>query len=195
MRELERGQEGWALAHQRAVHAEAGKRSLREKAAEEFKRFLILFLYLYVILGLFVLNEHVILGERGVNFSIAQGFAVINALIMAKIMMIADMMDIGRVMDRRPLIQRILFDSALFSVLFILFHIAEEVVVGHFKGKSIAESLPSIGGGGFLGPLCVGAILFFTLMPFFGFRAISRALGPGQMRELLFGRRRYAPRS
>jgi hypothetical protein len=154
---------------------------------EEFKHFVVLFLYLYIILGLFVLNEHIILGQRGVNFSVAQGFAVINALIMAKVMMIADLFDIGRVMRRRPLIQRILFDSAAFTVVFLLFHVAEGLVVGRIKGQTFADSLPNIGGGGFLGPLCVAAILFFALMPFFAFRSLSIALGPDRMRALLFG--------
>jgi hypothetical protein len=185
VREIERRATPMRQTPAQGPGVETGKPSLGARAAEELRRFIVLFLYLWVILGLFVLNEHVVLGQRGVSFSVAQGFAVINALIMAKVMLLADIADIGRIMNRRPLIERVVFDSALFSIIFIVFHIAEEVVVGLFKGKSVAESLPSIGGGGFLGPLCVAAILFFTLMPFFAFRWLDRSLGPGRMRSLL----------
>ena len=48
-----------------------------------------MFLYLWVLFGLFVLNERIILGQRGISLPL-QGFAVLNALILAKVMLIAD---------------------------------------------------------------------------------------------------------
>ena len=63
---------------------------LAERGRDEFRRFLVMFVYLWVVFGLFVLNETVILGKRHVSFA-AQGFALINAAaVMAKVMLIAE---------------------------------------------------------------------------------------------------------
>ena len=37
-----------------------GARSLKARAADEFRRFLMLFLYLWILFGVFVLNEGVV---------------------------------------------------------------------------------------------------------------------------------------
>jgi hypothetical protein len=61
------------------------------------------------------------------------------------------------------------------------------VAIGLFDGETIAASIPAICGGGFAGLDCVAVIVFITLIPFFGFRAISRELGPGRLNAMLFG--------
>ena len=144
-----------------------------------------LFLYLWILFGLFVLNQRIVLREEDINFT-AQGFAVINAFILAKVMLVLEDLNLSRWLDRRPLIYPILHDSILFSILFIAFHVVEEIVVGLFKGDHAAH-VPVIGGGGLAGVVCVAAILFFALIPFFAFRNFNRALGPGRMKALLFG--------
>lgn len=61
-----------------------GVRSLTAKAADEFRRFLLLFFYLWILFGVFVLNQGVVLREHGINFAM-QGFAFFNALVFAKV--------------------------------------------------------------------------------------------------------------
>ena len=64
-----------------------GARSLKAKAADEFRRFVVLFLYLWVLFGVFVLNQGVVMREHGI------GFAFINALVFAKVMMLFEVFD------------------------------------------------------------------------------------------------------
>ena len=64
-----------------------GARSLKAKAADEFRRFVVLFLYLWVLFGVFVLNQGVVMREHGINFPML-GFAFVNALVFAKVMML-----------------------------------------------------------------------------------------------------------
>ena len=158
------------------VHAEPRWRALVARAGEEIRRLLLLFLYLWVLFGLFVLNKRIILHQQGIDFA-AHGFALINAFLLAKVMLIAEDLNFGRWLERRPLIFPIMHDSILFTVLFIAFHILEEVVVGHFHGEKLAASVPAIGGGGIGGLLCVATICFISLIPFFAFRNLSRAPG------------------
>lgn len=159
---------------------------LRKRAVEEMTRFVVLFLYLWILFGLFVLDERIILRQHGIGFS-AQGFAAFNALVLAKVMLVAEDLNLGRWLDRRPLIYPILHDALLFTVLFIAFHVVEEVAIGVIHGRSVQSSVPAIGGGGLAGLLCVAVIMFVALIPFFAFRNFSRALGAGRLNALLFG--------
>jgi hypothetical protein len=138
-----------------------------------------------VLFGLFALHERIVLREQGINFT-AQGFALVNALVLAKVMLIAEDLNLGRWLDRRPLIYPILHDAVLFTVLFIVFHIVEDVVIGLIHGETVRASIPVIGGGGVVGLLCVAVILFVALIPYFAVKNLNLALGPGRLKALLF---------
>jgi hypothetical protein len=159
---------------------------LRERFLDEARRFAVMFLYLWVLFGLFVLNERIILDQRGIGFS-SHGFALLNALVLAKVMLVTEDLNLGRWMRRRPLIYPILFESLLLTIMFICFHVAEHFVVGLVERETVAASIPAIGGGGLAGVVCVAVILFVALIPFFAFRNVSRELAPGQLNAMLFG--------
>lgn len=161
--------------------------SLKARALKELRRFVIMFVYLWVLLGLFVLNERIILGQRGIGITM-QGFAVLNALVLAKVMLIAEDLQLGAWLRPRPLIYPILGDALIFTVAFICFHILEHMAIGLYRGESVAASIPAIGGGGLAGLFTVATILFVALIPFFGYGALDRELGPGRLRAMLFGR-------
>ena len=169
-----------------AIHGNSRRQKLISRAADEFRRFLVMFFYLWVLFGLFVLNERVILGHRGISLPL-QGFAVLNALILAKVMLIADYFELGAWLRGRPLIYPIVTNSLFLSVLFICFHIIEKVVIGLVNGESFAQSVPAFGSGGLGGVLCVALILFVSLIPFFAFRFVSRELGSDRLNAMLFG--------
>jgi hypothetical protein len=161
-------------------------RKVMERAVDEVRRFVVMFLYLWVLFGLFVLHQRIILRQEGMNFA-AQGFALINALVLAKVMLIAEDLRLGHRLRSRPLIYPILGESLIFTVVFICFHVVEDVVIGLFKGETLRASVPVIGGGGMAGLLSVAMIFFVALIPFFAFRNLSRELGPDRLNALLFG--------
>lgn len=176
-----------------------GSRSLKAKAAEEFRRFLVLFFYLWILFGVFVLNQGVVLRQHGFDFTM-QGFAFINALVFAKVMMLFEIFDPGRWLRKRPLIYPILYETLLLTVLFLVAHVLEKTIEGLVRGKTIAESLPPIGGGGLIGFVSITAILFIALIPFFGLRNLSLAMGEGRLWAVIFeqpsteeGERRRGP--
>ena len=147
-----------------------------------------MFLYLWALLGLFVLNEKVTLREHGVGFA-PHGFVLINALILAKVMLIAEALKMGRQFDHLPLIWPIAWKSALFAVLFIVCHGLEEIAVALFAGRPAAGSIPAIGGGTWVGVAFVFAIMTISLLPFFALREIGRLLGEGRLWALMFHHR------
>jgi hypothetical protein len=162
-----------------------GARSLKAKAADEFRRFFVLFLYLWILFGVFVLNQGVVLREHGITFAM-QGFAFINALVFAKVMMLFEIFDPGRWLRTRPLIYPILYETLLLTVLFLVAHVLEKTIEGLVRGKTIIDSVPVIGGGGLAGLLSITAILFIALIPFFGLRNLSLAMGEGRLYAMIF---------
>jgi hypothetical protein len=155
------------------------------KAAEETRRFLVMFVYLWALFGLFVLQEGIVLRKQGMGFAF-QGLAIINALVLAKVMLVSEGLDLARWLRGKPLIAVILFEALILTLLFLCFHVLEHVVIGVFKGETLVASLPPVGGGGLAGLLSVAAIVFVALIPFFAFKNVSRALGPGRLEALLF---------
>jgi hypothetical protein len=158
----------------------------KEKILDEGKRFAVIFFYLWALLLLFVLEEDIVLRARGINFT-SQGFALLNALMLAKVMLLVEDLNPGRWLRQRPLIYPILQESVLLTVLFICFHIVEHVALGWFRGEPLAASVPHIGGGGIIGLLLVAAALFIALIPFFAFKYIAREIGKGKLRTMIFG--------
>jgi hypothetical protein len=163
----------------------SGARSLTARAADEFRRFLLLFFYLWILFGVFVLNQGVALREHGIDFAM-QGFAFFNALVFAKVMMLFEVFDPGRWLRKRPLIYPILYESLLLTVLFLVAHVLEKAIEGLFRGKTLTEGMPLLTGGGLAGFLSITVILFIALIPFFGLRNLSLALGEGRLYAMVF---------
>lgn len=162
------------------------RQTLRERAVEEAKRFLAMFVYIWMWSVLFEVHQWVVLRQVGTRAAITLGFAFFNALVLAKVMLIAEDLKLSRWLRPEPLIYPILGEGLIFSVVFIVFHVVEHVVIGFFKGETVAASVPVIGGGGILGLLSVTLIYFVALVPYFGFRHVSRELGKGRLNAMLF---------
>ena len=160
---------------------------LTTKAVREFGRLAVITFYLWVIFSLYVLDETVILGKEHINFS-SQGFAIINAFVLAKVLLVGEDMNYAHRFDDRPLIYPILYKALAFALLFLVFHISERVLVGLWHGKSVAQSLPQWGDGTAKALFCVVAILFVSLIPFFAFRELARVIGQDELRSLMFKR-------
>ena len=144
-----------------------------------------MFLYLLVPLSLFVLHRAITLKTKGIDYQFS-GVAIINALVLAKVMLIAEDMGLGTWRRSRPLVWPILDKSISFAVLFIVIEEAEEVAKGLIHGKTFVESIPALGGGGWIGLILIGVNMAIALVPFFAYRELSRVMGPGKLQALLF---------
>jgi carbon starvation protein CstA len=164
---------------------DTSKPTLKQKAYHELKEFFWIALYLWVILALFQLYRSVILSEEHINV-VYQGFAVINALALAKVLLIAKALHLGDWADRWPLIYPTLLKSALFTVVLGCFKILEDAGLGMYRGKSFQQSIADLGGGTLNGIFCLSLILFVTLIPFFVITELQGVLGEGKLMQLFF---------
>src|SRR5215475_3897059 len=101
-----------------------GHTGLKERAAEEFRVFGITALYLWVFLGSFTVYRRLVLAEAGVTY-LHYGFALIEALIIAKVILVGRMFGYSRRFENKPLIVPVLYKSILFGVFVLLFGIVE----------------------------------------------------------------------
>ena len=164
-------------------------RSLKERAFTEFRRFVAIFLYLWVVFGLLSIHKSLVLSQRHLDYK-EHTFAIINAFIFAKVLLVGEQVHLGRRFENKPLIYPILHKSLVFSVVLICFHVIESVAVGVWHGSTMADSIPPMLGWNPKGLLAVGFSCFVLLLPFFGFREIARVMGREEMRTLLFGKKR-----
>jgi uncharacterized protein DUF4339 len=162
------------------------KANLKTRLYDELRRFLMIFAYLWLVFLVFLVHEWIVLADRHIGFRF-YGLAAINALVLSKIMLIAEGLGFAERFENRPLMVPIAYKSVLFSLLLVAAFILEEIVIGQFHGKGIADSFPALGGGGVVGTLSVTALLCIALVPFFAFREIARTLGEAEFRTLMLG--------
>src|SRR5215475_5854800 len=160
-------------------------KTLKQKAYHELKEFFGIALYLWVILALFQLYRSLLLAEEHISL-VHQGFAVINALALAKVLLVAKALHLGEWVEDWPLIYPTLLKSALFTVVLACFKILEDAGLGMYRGKSFQESIADLGGGTLNGILCVSLIMFVMLIPFFVLTELQGVLGEGKLMQLFF---------
>jgi hypothetical protein len=168
-----------------SVAAKPAKRSAKAFIIHEVTGLLAAALYLSVPMCLFSLHRAITLKQMGIDFHFT-GWAFINALVLAKAIPVAEDLGLGSRYRSRPLIWPILAKSILFAILLIVVHDVEEGLKGLFSGKGFIDSIPPLGGGGPLGLLLMGANAAIALIPWFAYQELSIAMGPGNLRALLF---------
>jgi len=97
---------------------------------------------------------------------------------------------VGEQLRDRPLVYAILFKSAAFSLILVVFYILEETLVGVLHNQTLSESVPRLAGGGVEGNVIMGIMAFVVLIPFFAFGEISRVIGKDELYSMMFTRRR-----
>lgn len=164
------------------------KPSLKSRAISELRKFIVITLYLWALFALFSLYRRMILQAHGVSVW-EQSFAIVKALIFAKVILIAQALDLGAWLRKYRLVYSVLGSAFLFTIVLLAFHIFEQAMRALVKGLPLATSIADFGGGTLQGFLTVGSIFFVALVPFFVFEEVSRAIGGQALWDLFFSRR------
>ena len=152
------------------------KEPLKKRLEHELRDFLLIALYLFIVFSLLIVYKSVVLRENHLDAT-AHGIALINALALGKVILIAQDLHFADHYRNSPLIYPTLLKAAAFTVLLVLFKIAEDTLVGRFRGKSFQESMSDFGGGSLFGILVLSCLLFVVLIPFFAFIELREEYG------------------
>ena len=156
---------------------------LKQRAYREFREFLILFVYLWLFLGMFIEFKSIVLAQHRIEFA-THGAALINALVLAKFMLIVRAFHPGKRADDAPLIYPTLLKSGIFAVTLMVLKILEDAAAGYFRGRPFAAGIADLGGGSWRAILIYTAILFLALTPLTAFGELQRVLGESRLYDL-----------
>ena len=167
--------------------AHSGKRtsSLREKALEEFREFWAIAIYLILMFSAFTSYRRLILSESGVT-ELHYGFAVVEALILAKVILVGQALGLARRFENPPLMKSVLFKCLIFGLFFLGFTILEHVIEGLLRHKGWADITHSLLSAGRDEILARSIMVIVTFIPFFSFLETDRWLGKGKLFALFF---------
>ena len=160
------------------------KLPFKGRLLHSFREFLAMFLYLWLLFALFTYHKAIVLAQQCIPYE-ALGIAFFNAFVLAKVMLVAEDMRLGTRFRRKAPIFPVLHKSVLFAIIFICFNLLESIVIGLWRGKTIAETIPEFWRGSFAEVVIGSLIVTVALMPFFAFRELSRVMGKGVLGALL----------
>jgi hypothetical protein len=164
---------------------------VKERVVSQARQFLVVFAYVWLLLAVFDLHRSLVLGDA--NLIQHQSLAILKALAFAKILFVAEEMGLGERFKEKPLIWPVLFKSALFAALLMIFNLLEKAIEHNFWPHAGKDEIRLID---FQMIFCAGLVVFVALIPFFGMRELGKAVGAAQMYELFFvQRKRLAPPS
>jgi hypothetical protein len=165
------------------------KPSLRERAADEFKEFVVVAAYLWVCFTALAYLKFAILEAHGIAFA-PFGFAAAKALICAKFVSLGHALHLGERFTKPPLIWPVLHKSFAFLALLIVLNVLEEIIVGWWNGRALLQSLGEIAGGTRDQMIATTIVMLLILIPFFMFRVLTEVIGERTMARLFFEPRR-----
>ena len=160
----------------------AQKSEFKQKAMHEAKELLYVFVYLAFVLCALATYAMLLLKEYDVSYW-NYAFALINALVIAKVILIGQVAHLGERYEHRPLLLSAVWKAFVFCLLALAFHFVEELVKRMIHGSSIAEASRAVRVDQLLGQTVV---IFSTFIPLFAFMEFRRVLGEETFYTLLF---------
>jgi hypothetical protein len=161
------------------------KGSLKEKVVHEVVEYWINVCYLAFVFAAFIQYRRFLLASYDITYT-NYGFAVIEALILAKVIMIGDVFRLGRGLERKPLIYPTLYKTVVFTLFVAVFTLIEHGVKGLWKGDGFTSGIVDFLGKGSHEILANSLVVFVAFIPFFGIKELGRVLGQDKIRALFF---------
>ena len=163
------------------------KVQLKEKAKEEFRLLLLITAYLTAFFVAFLTYRRLISREFGVS-TFHYGYALIEAVVIAKVILIGKAMGLGKKTNRRVLALSVLRSSVVYGLLVGVFSILEHIIEGLLHKKTLAVSFQDLLSQGVYEILGKVLIMFVAFIPFFAFWELGRLIGDRKLADLFFRR-------
>ena len=145
-------------------------------------------IYLTLVFAAFTQYRRIILAGHDITYT-NYGFAVIEALILAKVIMIGDVIRLGRGLEQKSLIYPTLYKTLVFTVFVGVFKMIEYAIKGLWKGQGFMGGINEFIGKGSHEILANSLVVIVAFIPFFVVKELERVLGKDKIRALLFRRR------
>jgi hypothetical protein len=164
------------------------KGNLKEKVYHEFVEYWINVCYLALVFAAFTIYRRLVLASYDITYT-NYGFAVIEALILAKVIMVGEVARLGRGLEQKPLIIPTLYKTLIFTLFVAVFTVLEHVLKGLWKGTGLMGGLAEFLGKGHHEILANSIVVFVSFLPFFGVKELGRVMGQDKIQALFFRKR------
>ena len=164
------------------------KAGLKERFVHEMKEMLAIFLYFALFFCTFTTYRRLVMHELGVSY-FHYGFALLKALVLAKVVLLGKYARLVKVFDHRPLIVPTLYKVMMFGLFYLAFDVLEHVIGGVLHKKDVMDIFQEIIGAGRDELLARTLVVLFAFLPFFAFDETGRVLGEGKLRDLFLRKR------
>jgi hypothetical protein len=154
----------------------------RQKAEHELKDFAFISLYLAFFFCALSTYAMLLLKKYEISY-LNYSFAIINALIIAKIILIGEWARLGRKIEAKPLYQAVLYKSFVFGLLVFAFHFVEEFIKRLIHHDPFGTVWREINVNDLLGR---SLVIFCAFIPLFAFRELGRVMGEDKLHALFF---------
>jgi hypothetical protein len=154
----------------------------KQKAKKELKDFFVISLYLAFFFCALVTYTNLLVRQYGGD-SLNYTFAIINALVIAKVILIGEMVNIGKHAEARPLYQSVLIKAVLFSLLVLAFHFLEEFIKRLIHGEPTGTVWHNMHYEDLVGR---SILIFLAFIPLFAFIELRRILGEEKLHTIFF---------
>lgn len=161
-------------------------RNLKAKIFRGIRTYWVYVLYLTLVFAAFTQYRRLILADAGIIYT-DYWFALIKAVIFARVIMLGDAIRLGRGLDEKPLFVPTLVKTIIFTLLVGAFTLIEHAVRGLWTGKGFLGGLADFLEKGHQELLANALIVFVAFIPFFALREIGRVMGgEGRLVDLFF---------
>jgi hypothetical protein len=158
---------------------------LAKKVGHELKEYGINVVYLTIVFATITEYRRLLLAAHDIVYT-AYWIPVIEALILGKVISIGGIFHIGRRLEDKPLIYPTLYKTVAFTLLVVVFKLAEHVIKSLVTGEGVAAGIAEFTGQGWKVILANGMILCVALIPFFAMKEMGRVLGREKIARLFF---------
>jgi hypothetical protein len=160
----------------------SAKPSLKQKALHETVQMVAISLYMAFFFCALATYTRLLTNESGAS-SLTYSFALINAVVIAKVILIGEYSHLGKRHESKPLFFAALYKAFLFTLFVLAFHFVEEMVKQLLHGRNVAAAFRETR----LDELSARTIVLFSVfIPFFAFRELRRVMGERKFRDLFF---------
>ena len=158
------------------------KAGFRERFIREIRRYLVMAAFLAVFFGAFTTYRRLVLAEYQIGY-FEYGWAIIKALILAKVILIGELLHVGERFEDRPLLVSTFWKTLNFGLLIVAFAVLERVVAALIHHRPLGEEFQLTGPQGYeiLARIPLEVI---ALIPLCAFRELARVLGEDRLEQL-----------
>jgi len=158
--------------------------SLKDRLAHEMRSYLSTAAFLAIFFVSLATYRKLVLAEYHVGY-FQYGYALVEAMILAKIILVGEAMHVGERFVDRPLLVSIVWKTLIFSAFTVVFMTIEHVISALLHHRPPLEELSLAGAQGDE-KLARLQLMLVSFLPYFAFRELGRVIGEERMHEILF---------